>query len=72
MGEKESLLDRDFKHVAEKIMLHWGYDEFYPFIEKLLVNNRDTKRAGFPTEVAIEISELVSIHERIHPQKNRF
>lgn len=72
LGEKESLLDRDFKHVAEKIELHWGYEEFYPFIEKLLVNTRDFKRAGFPVAVVQELSELLEIHEKLYPPKNRY
>ena len=71
LGEKESLLDRDYKHVAERIELHWGYDEFYPFIEKLLVDTRDRKRAGFPIVVALEITELHRIHEQLYPIKNR-
>lgn len=72
LGDKESLLDRDFKHVAEKIELHWGYEEFYPFIKKLLVDTRDFKRAGFPVTVVQELSELLRIHEKLYPPKNKF
>ncbi|SER22565.1 hypothetical protein SAMN05421690_101349 [Nitrosomonas sp. Nm51] len=71
LGEKESLLDKNYQHVAEKIELHWGYDEFYPFIEKLLVDRRDQRRSGFPIEAAMEISALHSIHERLYPPKNK-
>ncbi|WP_256207530.1 hypothetical protein [Nitrosomonas marina] len=71
LGEKESLLDKHYQHVAEKIELHWGYDEFYPFIDKLLVDCRDRKRVGFPIEVALEITELHNIHERLYPPRNK-
>jgi len=71
LGEQESILDRDFKHVAEKVELHWGYDEFYPFIEKLLVDSRDHRRSGFPIEVAMELTELYNIHERLYPPKKK-
>ncbi len=69
LGEKESILERDFKHVAEKIELHWGYDEFYPFIEKLMVDSRNRRRAGFPIEAAMELTELSYIHEKLYPRK---
>ncbi len=69
LGEKESLLDKDYQHVAQKIELHWGYDEFYPFIEKLLVDTRDRRRAGFPIEVMLELSELHKIHVQLYPPK---
>ncbi|PTN11501.1 hypothetical protein [Nitrosomonas aestuarii] len=71
LGEKESLLDTDYQHVAQKIELHWGYDEFYPFIEKLLVDTRDRKRTGFPIEAMLEISELHRIHEQLYPPKTK-
>ncbi|SET26483.1 hypothetical protein SAMN05216326_1183 [Nitrosomonas marina] len=68
LKNNESLLERDFKHVAEKIELHWGYPEFYPFINKLLVNDHDRKRNGFPQEVMEEIHTLYEIHCEKYPE----
>ena len=72
LGNQESVLDTRFKHLADKIELHWGYDEFYPFIERLMVDTRDGKRAGFPLDVIQEIVTLLEIHEKLYPPKKRF
>ncbi|MCC6923835.1 MAG: hypothetical protein IT525_12365 [Nitrosomonas sp.] len=69
LGDKESLLDKNFRHLAQKIELHWGYDEFYPFMEKLLLDTRNGSRAGLPIEVMQEISDLYEIHEKKFPTK---
>ncbi|MDC8445676.1 MAG: hypothetical protein LV471_07065 [Nitrosomonas sp.] len=69
LGDKESLLDKHFRHLAQKIELHWSYDEFYPFIEKLLLDTRNGNRAGLPVEVMREISDLYEIHEKKFPVK---
>lgn len=66
----ESVLDRDYPHLAHKIELHWGYEEFYPFINSLLVNDNDRKREGFSLEAMEELYELSEIHERLFPRKN--
>jgi hypothetical protein len=71
LGEKESLLDRDFKRIAEKIELHWSYEEFYPFMNKLLVNDYDHKSEGFPPAVMQELYDLTEIHDRLFPGKRK-
>ncbi len=71
LGEKESLLDRDYKHIAEKIELHWGYEEFYPYINKLLVNDKDRNREGFPVAVMQELHDLTEIHDQLFPGKRK-
>ena len=65
----ESVLDRDFPHLSKKIELHWGYEEFYPFIKGLAINDNDRKREGFPLEVMQELYKLNVIHERLYPRK---
>jgi len=71
LGENESLLDRDFKRIAEKIELHWGYEEFYPFMNQLLVNEFDRDRAGFPPELMQELYDLTEIHDQLFPGKRK-
>lgn len=71
LKNNESVLDRDFKHVADKIQLHWGYPEFYPFINKLLVNDPDRKRSGFPIEAMQEIYSLHEIHSKLFPLSSK-
>ncbi len=71
LGDNESLLDRDYKHVAEKIALHWGYEEFYAFVGKLSSHNRTQSRNGLPFEVIQELNELSEIHDRLFPEKRK-
>ena len=71
LGNNESFIDLNHKHLAEKILLHWGYQEFYPFIKKLAVNDQDRKRNGFSIEVMTELYELSEIHERLFPKISR-
>lgn len=67
LGDKESLLDTQYQRIAEMIQLHWGYKEFYLFINKLLVVERDRNRQGFPLDVLDEIYTLQEIHEKVFP-----
>ena len=67
LGDKDSLLDTNYKRVADMIQLHWGYNEFYPFIQKLLVVEKDQNRQGFPLEVLQEIYMLQEIHQKEFP-----
>ena len=71
LGNNESFIDLNHKHLSEKILLHWGYQEFYPFINKLIVNDQDRKRNGFSIEVMTELHELSEIHERLIPKTSR-
>lgn len=69
LGKNDSIVDLNHKHLADKILLHWGYQEFYPFIQKLLINDKDRKRNGFSVEVMTEFYELSEIHRRLFPKK---
>ncbi len=71
LGNNESIIDLNHKHLADKILLHWGYGEFYPFINKLVVNDQDRKRNGFSIDVMTELYKLSEIHERLFPKKSR-
>lgn len=68
LGNNESLLDTSYKRVSEMIELHWGYKEFYLYINKLLIVDKDRNRQGFPLEVIREIYTLQKIHEQIFPE----
>ncbi len=70
LGENDSFVDLNHKHLADKILLHWGYDEFYPFIQKLLINDKDRNRDGFSIEVMTELYQLSEIHEQLFSKKS--
>ena len=67
LGNKESLLDKNYQRTADAIKLHWGYKEFYPFINKLLIIEKGTSRQGYPLKVLEEIYKLQEIHEKSFP-----
>ncbi|MBX9637462.1 MAG: hypothetical protein K2Q45_07935 [Nitrosomonas sp.] len=67
LGNKESLLDTNYKRIADMIELHWGYKEFYQLIQKLLVVEKDQNRQGFPLEVLQEIYTLQELHQKEFP-----
>lgn len=67
LGDKPSLLDTNYSRIAEKILLHWGYKEFYPFMDKLLVVEKERSRQGFPLEVLEEIYLLQEVHDKKFP-----
>lgn len=67
LGDKESVLDTNYRRVADMIELHWGYKEFYLYINKLLIVEKETNRQGFPLEALEEIYVLQEIHEKIFP-----
>jgi len=71
LGYNDSLLDRDYKHVAERIELHWGYDEFYHLTSNLSAHDRGYNRNGFSSEVIQELNELSDIHDRLFPGKRK-
>ncbi len=67
LGDKESLLEKNYSRIAEMIQLHWGYQEIYQYINKLLVVDKDRNRQGFPVQVLQEIYKLQEIHEKLFP-----
>ena len=51
----------DFPHVVERICALWGSSEILPYLESLVLDNRDGIRRGFDIEVYQEIMLLVSM-----------
>ena len=68
LGDKESVLDSNYPRIAEMLELHWGYKEFYLYINKLLIVEKNKARVGFPIEALEEIYLLQEIHNRIFPK----
>lgn len=68
LGDSESQIDKNHKNIAGKILLLWGYPEFYELMEQLLVVEKDRKRSGFSLDVIMEFNELLEIHERKFPE----
>ena len=67
LGDKESVLDTNYRKIADTIESHWGYKEFYLYIDKLLITGKKINHPGFPLEALEEIYALQEIHEKIFP-----
>ncbi|BAL23108.1 FimV family protein [Azoarcus sp. KH32C] len=50
-------------HISSKVQRIWGTEECQAYLEKLLRDNRDGKREGFPLSVIDEILMLASVLE---------
>jgi hypothetical protein len=47
-----------FPRIVDNLELFWGYPEFEAYLNSLTSETRETKRQGFPKEVAEELLEL--------------
>jgi hypothetical protein len=56
------MLEQQFPHLLEKIIQMWDSQEFDAHLNKLMLDNRDQRRQGFPPEVASEILRLSILH----------
>jgi hypothetical protein len=59
-GDRKRHLE-DYPHLIEKIMALWSEESIVPFLQSLLVNDRDTPREGFYLPVYREIMLLIDI-----------
>ena len=66
----ESLIDKDFPHIAEKIKYLWGTIELLEQLEPMLQwhpTEERPNRAGFPMEVVTEITVILNYHYKKFP-----
>lgn len=61
-------LEQQFPRVFEKIIQLWDLPNCETFLDELLVDKREGKRAGFPPEVASEIMRLTMFYANQHQQ----
>jgi hypothetical protein len=67
MSEAEkSVLEAKFPHIAEKVVLLWGYPELDKFFDKLAIDTRGD-RAGFPADVMSDLMLLSAVHNIAYP-----
>ncbi len=72
LGDRESILDNNFSRIAGQLELLWGYQEFYLYLDKLIITEKERSRAGFPFEVIQELDKLKEIHERLCPRVRQY
>jgi len=68
----------DFEHLMNRICTMWGSNDILPFLESLLVDDRDGKRMGFELPVYRDILLLISVANELEksnslsaPERNR-
>ena len=59
----------DFEHLSKNICSMWNSNEILPFLESLLIDDRDGKRMGFELPVYRDILLLISIANELERQK---
>lgn len=59
----------DFEHLSKKVCALWNSNDILPFLESLLVDDRDGKRMGFELPVYRDILLLISIANELERLK---
>ena len=60
----EFLVVKDaYPFVAERLQELWGTEDFRSYAENLIQERTRVARTGFPANVVLAISELISIHD---------
>jgi hypothetical protein len=67
-SENFKVINREYPHVGRRIAVSWGRPDFTPYVNDLINNSRDGKRAGFPREVAVALFRLMQEHDVAYPQ----
>ncbi|MDY7538184.1 hypothetical protein QN372_16700 [Undibacterium sp. RTI2.1] len=65
----ESRQLEDFIHLTERICSMWGGNDILPFLQSLLVDDRDGKRMGFELPVYRDILLLIAIAHELERTK---
>lgn len=55
-------LEQHFPHMLNKIVELWDSPEFDPYLQQLMLDQRDHQRQGFPPEVATDLLRLSRIN----------
>lgn len=64
----QSSIEANFPHIAEKLILVWGYAESFAYLSELIIDNRGN-RMGFDSEIMSDLMLLLKITEHITPDK---
>lgn len=67
-GHNASSIEANFSHIAEKLVLVWGYAECFAYLSELIIDNRGN-RMGFDREVMNDLMLLLKITEHVTPDK---
>lgn len=60
-------LEKQFPHLLNKIVELWNSPGLDPYLQQLMLDQRDHQRQGFPPEVATDILRLSRINSEQRP-----
>ena len=63
-----SSIETNFPHIAEKLILVWGYAECFAYLSELIIDNRGN-RMGFDRDIMSDLMLLLKITEHVTPDK---
>ena len=66
--EEFQCIEKYYPHIAKNIMLLWGSTDMNSYFSKLIIDNRDCTRTGFPKRVSDYIINLMEIHKEDFPE----
>lgn len=67
-SQNMSSIEANFPHIAEKLILVWGYAESFAYLSELIIDNRGN-RMGFDREIMSDLMLLLKITEHVTPDK---
>ena len=67
-AEYLEIIAKELPHISKSLEMFWGYKEFPNYVNTILNDSREGKRAGFPREVASAIFKLLQEHDLEFPQ----
>jgi hypothetical protein len=62
------VIDNAHPHIGKSIQIFWGHPEMSLFINRIVTDSREGKRAGFSQEVSDALFRLMRHHDILYPQ----
>ena len=62
------VIDNAHPHIGKSIQILWGHEELSLFINRIVTDSREGKRAGFSQEVSDALFKLLKHHDVLYPQ----
>lgn len=63
-----SSIEADFPHIAEKLVLVWGYPGCFSYLTELIIDNRGNRK-GFNLDIMGDLMLLLKITEQVTPDQ---
>lgn len=65
------IVNAKFPRIGLGIEIRWGTADLEPYIMNLLSDTRDHSRQGFPKEIMTSLGNLLLLHHKLYPEKQK-